>query len=548
MCICRSSDFLVITFRNVSLIYPNSLRTVLDGLSIEVKEGEMVLVIGHTGVGKSSLIKLVNGLIPHHTGGILSGEIEVAGRSTRSLKPGQLSDVVGIVGQNPANGFVADNVEDEIAFGLEAHGIAPDVMRKRVEEVLDLLSLTELRERSISTLSGGEQQRVAIGAALVLNPKVLLLDEPTSALDPIAAEEVLAIVYRLVHDLGLTVIIAEHRLERVIQFADRILLINEDGSAEIGETSAMLATSPIAPPLVKLSKVLGQEKVSLSVRELRRNTEELRKVLAGLTPHTSSPANSSPNKGAEVFSVRNLSAKYGSQDVLSNVSLSIHSGEVVALMGRNGAGKSTLLKSAVGLSPLTQGEVHVVGKDPRELHGKELISRVGYIPQEPNDLLYNQSVAAECEEADRDNQIPPGSTLKIFQSLMVIPSLSIHPRDLSEGQRLALALSIVLSSQPQLLILDEPTRGLDYEAKRELIRIVRNLPCGIFIASHDVELVAEIADRVIFLADGEIVAQGSTREVLTASPAFAPQVTKALAPQAWLTVSEVMSALESHHA
>ena len=269
MCICRSSDFLVITFRNVSLIYPNSLRTVLDGLSIEVKEGEMVLVIGHTGVGKSSLIKLVNGLIPHHTGGILSGEIEVAGRSTRSLKPGQLSDVVGIVGQNPANGFVADNVEDEIAFGLEAHGIAPDVMRKRVEEVLDLLSLTELRERSISTLSGGEQQRVAIGAALVLNPKVLLLDEPTSALDPIAAEEVLAIVYRLVHDLGLTVIIAEHRLERVIQFADRILLINEDGSAEIGETSAMLATSPIAPPLVKLSKVLGQKKVSLSVRELQ---------------------------------------------------------------------------------------------------------------------------------------------------------------------------------------------------------------------------------------------------------------------------------------
>jgi energy-coupling factor transporter ATP-binding protein EcfA2 len=541
--ICWSSDFLVITFRNVSLIYPNSLRTVLDGLSIEVKEGEMVLVIGHTGVGKSSLIKLVNGLIPHHTGGILSGEIEVAGRSTRSLKPGQLSDVVGIVGQNPANGFVADTVEDEIAFGLEAHGIAPEIMRKRVEEVLDLLSLTDLRERSLSTLSGGEQQRVAIGAALVLNPKVLLLDEPTSALDPIAAEEVLAIVYRLVHDLGLTVIIAEHRLERVIQFADRILLINEDGSAEIGETAAMLATSPIAPPLVKLAKVLGQEKVSLSVRELRRSTEELRNALANLTPKETLPA-----IGEEVFSVRNLSAKYGSDDVLSNVSLSIHTGEVVALMGRNGAGKSTLLKSSVGLSPITQGEVKVVGKDPRELHGKDLISRVGYIPQEPNDLLFNQSVSAECEQADRDNQIPPGSTLKIFQSLIAIPSLSMHPRDLSEGQRLALALSIVLSSKPHLLILDEPTRGLDYEAKRELIRIVRDLPCGIFIASHDVELVAEIADRVIFLADGEIVAQGSTREVLTASPAFAPQVTKALAPQAWLTVSEVMSALESHHA
>lgn len=541
----------MISFRNVSLIYPNSLRTVLDGLSIEVNEGEMVLVIGHTGSGKSSLIKLVNGLVPHHTGGILSGEIEVAGRSTRSLKPGQLSDVVGIVGQSPAHGFVADIVEDEIAFGLEAHGVAPEVMRKRVEEVLDLLSLTELRDRSISSLSGGEQQRVAIGAALVLNPKVLLLDEPTSALDPIAAEEVLAIVYRLVHDLGLTVIIAEHRLERVIQFADRILLINEDGSAEIGDTATMLASSPIAPPLVNLAKVLGQEKISLSVRELRRNTEELRNVLTNLQPKIV-PANS----GSEIFTLNNVSATYDEKSVLTNVSLAIHSGEVVALMGRNGAGKSTLLKCAVGLTPITRGEVQVCGRDPRELNGRELISRVGYIPQEPDDLLYNQSVADECRQADLDNNVAAGTTLNIFKSLMTLPSLSIHPRDLSEGQRLGLALSIVLAAQPQLLILDEPTRGLDYEAKRELIRIVRSLArddgsqqrhCGIFIASHDVELVAEIADRVIFLADGEILSQGSTRDVLTSSPAFAPQVTKALSPQPWLTVGEVEAALEGRN-
>ena len=541
----------MITFRNVSLIYPNSLTTVLHGLSLEVNEGEMVLVIGHTGAGKSSLIKLVNGLIPHHTGGILSGEIEVAGRSTRTLKPGQLSDVVGIVGQNPINGFVADIVEDEIAFGLEAHGVAADVMRKRVEEVLDLLSLTELRDRSIASLSGGEQQRVAIGAALVLNPKVLLLDEPTSALDPIAAEEVLAIIYRLVHDLGLTVIIAEHRLERVIQFADRILLIHKDGSAEIGDTATMLSKSPIAPPLVNLAKVLGQEKISLTIRELRRNTEKLRDALSRIHPK-----NSPPTVGTEIFTLKNVSASYDTTSILRNVSLAIHSGEVVALMGRNGAGKSTLLKCAVGLTPITNGHVRVCNRDPRELVGKELISRVGYIPQEPSDLLYNQSVAEECRQADIDNNVEAGTTLNIFTSLMTLPSLSIHPRDLSEGQRLGLALSIVLAAQPQLLILDEPTRGLDYEAKRELIRIVRNLAhgenshqshCGIFIASHDVELVAEIADRVIFIADGEILSYGSTREVLTSSPAFAPQVTKALSPQHWLTVGEVEAALGGEH-
>ena len=246
----------MITFSNVSLIYPNSERTIIENASFSVTEGEFVLLMGHTGAGKSSVLRLINGLVPHHTGGILSGEISVAGRSTRLMKPGELADVVGIVGQNPMNGFVSDLVEDEIAFGLETLGVPSDVMRKRVEEVLDLLALVQLRRRQISELSGGEQQRVAIAAALVTNPKVLLLDEPTSALDPIAAEEVLSILHRLVHDLGLTVIVAEHRLERVIQFVDRIILVHGDGTLELGSTTEILQTSPIAPPLVELAKSL----------------------------------------------------------------------------------------------------------------------------------------------------------------------------------------------------------------------------------------------------------------------------------------------------
>ena len=535
----------MISFRNVSLIYPNSLRTVFADLSFDVHEGELVLVIGHTGVGKSSLIKLINGLVPHHTGGILSGEITVAGRSTRTLKPGQLADVVGIVGQNPAHGFVTDGVEDEIAFSLEMQGIAPEVMRKRVEEVLDLLSLTHLRQRHLSSLSGGEQQRVAIGAALVLHPKVLLLDEPTSALDPIAAEEVLAIIHRLVHDLGLTVIISEHRLERVIQFADRILIIDDEGCAKIGDPAEILAHSPIAPPLVELSNALKLETVALSVRDIRRNSETLRQTLASLPL---------PQKihqtGTCVFELTKVVASYESDRILNEVSLAIHYGEVVAVMGRNGAGKSTLLRSSVGQSPIISGTATVCGKDPRALHGRSLIEYVGYIPQEPGDLLYHQTVSQECAAADKSTGAPIGTTEKIYRSLMKIPHGNVHPRDLSEGQRLGLALSLVLAARPQLLVLDEPTRGLDYEAKRNLISIIRDLAysneyrCGIVIATHDVELVAEIADRTIFLADGSIVAEGETRDILTASPAFAPQVTKALSPQHWLTVSEVTHALE----
>jgi energy-coupling factor transport system ATP-binding protein len=202
----------MIKFSNVSLIYPQSTKTVLEDLSCEIQEGEMVLVMGATGSGKSSLLRLVNGLVPHHTGGILAGDIEVDGISTRSVRPGSLAHLVGIVGQNPINGFVTDIVEEELAFGMESLNIPHDVMRKRIEEVLDLLGLHAVRNRNIATLSGGEQQRLAIGTALVMNPKVLVLDEPTSALDPIAAEEVLSVLHRLAHDLSVTVIIAEHRL------------------------------------------------------------------------------------------------------------------------------------------------------------------------------------------------------------------------------------------------------------------------------------------------------------------------------------------------
>ena len=531
----------MITFRNVSLIYPNSERTIVEDASFDVQEGEFVLLMGLTGAGKSSVLKLINGLVPHHTGGILSGEISVAGRSTRALKPGELADVVGIVGQNPVHGFVSDIVEEEIAFGLETLGIAPEVMRKRVEEVLDLLALTPLRRRVISELSGGEQQRVAIASALVTNPKVLLLDEPTSALDPIAAEEVLSILHRLVHDLGLTIIVAEHRLERVIQFVDRIILVHGDGTLELGSADEVLKDSPIAPPLVELARALKLPTIPLSIREFRKIAPTIQAAL-------NISSNDLHKVGEPVLQVKNLSASYEdshSMYALSDINLDLHAGEVVALMGRNGAGKTTLLKCAVGQAPIINGSIEVLGRDPRTFTDQELITFVGYVPQEPSDLLYGQSVEEECALADQDNKVKSGSTLKIYSELMNIPSLSAHPRDISEGQRLGLALSIILSAQPKIVILDEPTRGLDYEAKRVLVQNLKDIAHrqkrAVFISTHDVELVAEVADRVVFLADGEVIADGTTRQVLTASPAFAPQVSKALPQSTWLTVAEVES-------
>lgn len=529
----------MIKFHEVSLIYPNSAQTIIEDLSFQVEEGEFVLVIGHTGAGKSSILRLINGLVPHHTGGILSGEIEVAGRSTRLLKPGQLADIVGIVGQNPINGFVCEIVEDEIAFTLETLGMPREAMRKRVEEVLDLLALNPLRRREISTLSGGEQQRVAIAAALVTQPKVLLLDEPTSALDPIAAEDVLSILHRLVHDLGLTVVLAEHRLERVIQFADRILLIRGE-QTEIGQAREILARSPIAPPLVELARAVGAPEIALSIREFRKNAPEI-------SPRNGS---NSARSGQPLAALERVCAAYETEDgrfALRDISLEILSGEVVALMGRNGAGKSTLLRSLVGLAPITSGSIYVIGKDPAKFNPKELIHSVGYVPQEPSDLLISDSVYRECHQADLDNQVPAGTTLDIYRSIMTVSDEHAHPRDLSEGQRLGLALSICLSAQPKLIVMDEPTRGLDYEAKRALVAQLTSIAAqgrAVLLATHDVELVAELADRVIFIADGELIADGEAREVLLSSPAFAPQVAKAFPNHGWLTVKEISEALK----
>ncbi len=530
----------MINFSRVSLVYPTSTKTILEDLSFEIAEGEMVLVIGSTGTGKSSLLRLINGLVPHHTGGILAGDISVDGISTQLVRPGELAHLVGIVGQNPAQGFVTDIVEEELAFGMEALNIAPDVMRKRVEEILDLLALAHLRNRAISTLSGGEQQRVAIGSALVMNPKVLVLDEPTSALDPIAAEEVLSILHRLVHDLSLTVVIAEHRLERVIGFADRIIHIAGDGSAEINLPEAILKRSDIAPPIVHLARALGLSDVGLSVRDVRRMTEKIR--VSGKDIQREAQ-----QLGEMTISTKNLSLTYGEKKALSDVTTQIYSGEIVALMGRNGAGKSSLLTTLVGINKLSSGSSEICGIKSLDLKGQIRRETVGFIPQEPSDLLYGQSVFSECQQADKDNQSIAGSTFALLKR--IVPSINpeTHPRDLSEGQRLALALAIVISAQPKVLILDEPTRGLDYQSKALLISLLKNfakeLNCSVLIATHDVELVAELCDRVIFLAEGEVVADGPTLDILLSSPAFAPQVAKVMSPRPWLTVSDVLRAV-----
>ncbi|MFF4247374.1 ABC transporter ATP-binding protein [Streptomyces sp. NPDC001822] len=568
----------MIRFEQVSVRYEDSAQPTLSGVDLTVPEGELVLVVGPSGVGKSTLLGAVSGLVPHFTGGVLTGRVTVGGRDTRTHKPRELADLVGTVGQDPLAHFVTDTVEDELAYGMESLGLAPDVMRRRVEETLDLLGLADLRDRPIATLSGGQRQRVAIGSVLTPHPRVLVLDEPTSALDPAAAEDVLAVLQRLVHDLGTTVLMAEHRLERVVQYADQVLLLPSPGAAPLmGPPAEIMALSPVRPPVVALGRLMGWDPLPLSVRDARRRAADLRERLSGVEPPSPpgpvasavvplpSPAparpgfldrllgrrppdaQAGPPPGAPVTLTEGLGVRRGRVQALRGVTLSFAPGETVALMGRNGAGKSTLLTTLVGMTEPTTGSVLVGGVRPSRTPPRDMVRRVGLVPQEPRDLLYADTVAAECAAADSDAGAPGGTCRALVSELLPGVRDDVHPRDLSEGQRLALALALVLTARPPLLLLDEPTRGLDYAAKARLVGVLRRLAAGghaIVLATHDVELAADLAHRVVILADGEVVADGPTRQVVVSSPAFAPQTAKILAPRAWLTVAQVRAALD----
>jgi energy-coupling factor transport system ATP-binding protein len=533
----------VIRFESVTATYPDASEPALSDVTLDVAAGQLCLVVGSTGSGKSTLLRCVNGLMPHFTGGTLRGVVTVAGRDTRTHRPRELADVVGYVGQDPLAGFVTDTVEDELAYGMESLGVAAATMRRRVEETLDLLGLADVRNRPLLTLSAGQQQRVAIGSVLVMHPQVLVLDEPTSALDPPAAEEVLAALTRLVHDLGVTVLVAEHRLERVVQYADVVVHVpGRAAPVEAGRPADVMRTSPVAPPVVRLGRKHGWLPLPLSVRDARTAAAPLRAALADLAPQL--PAQVPP--GPDVATAAKLTVDYDGVVALRAVDVRVRAGEIVAVMGRNGAGKSSLLAAFAGLQRPAGGGVEVGGAAPSSLPANEAVRRVGLIPQQPADLLWADSVARECAGADRDAGLDPGTTASLLHDLAGHLDPDQHPRDLSEGQRLSLALAVVLAAAPPLLLLDEPTRGLDYEAKERLVTMLRRLASdgrAIVFATHDVELVAEVATRVVVLADGDIVSDGPVETVVTESPAFAPQVAKILAPQRFLTVASVEAAL-----
>jgi energy-coupling factor transporter ATP-binding protein EcfA2 len=536
----------MIRFERVTYTYPDRGHPALRDVILDIPEGLFTLVIGPSGAGKSTLLRCINGLVPHFSGGRLQGSIGVNGLDPVQANPQVMSRHVGFVFQDPEAQFVVDRVEDEIAFALENAALPAQEMRVRVEEALDLLDLAPLRDRDLETLSGGERQRVAIAAALALHPRILVLDEPTSQLDPKSAEDVLHSLVRLNSDLGLTVVLAEHRLERVLPFVDHLVVLSESGTvAASGPPREVLHEIALTPPLVTLGKALGWDPLPLTIKEGRRFSRRV------ALPAPRSEPRRSPRLASEPYlQARDVMVGYNGRAVLHDVDLDVWPGEIVVLMGRNGSGKTTLLKSMVGLLPARQGRLLVAGQEVARRDVAEVCRQVGYLPQDPNALLFADSVLQELLITLRNHGLeadPPVPPEQLLERLGLDDKRDAYPRDLSAGERQRVALGAITVTKPGALLLDEPTRGLDYGAKRvltDLLRGWRDEGMAILMVTHDVELAAATADRVLLMSQGEIIAAGAPVQVLGASPLFAPQVARLFPNSGWLTAGEALSGLE----
>jgi energy-coupling factor transport system ATP-binding protein len=501
----------VLELRDFTYTYPGARQAAVEGVSLTIEPGELVVLAGASGSGKSTLLRAGSGLVPHFHGGSFGGCVVVAGMDTREHRPGELAASVGTLFQDPETQVVMGTVRAELAFGLENRGWTGAEVARGVEEAALALGIAHLLDRPTAELSGGELQRVALGAALAGTPQLILLDEPTSQLDPVAGDELIASLRRLNEDRDVAIVLAEHRLERCLGLADRVIalergrIVCDAGPEEF--LSWSLASAPsLATPGAQLLSGLGLRPAA-GVKCARAALR-----VAGLDPegHAAEPGRLPDAPGAAATPALNLERVWhelrDGPAILRSASLSIAAGEKVALMGRNGAGKSTLLRHAACLMRPTRGKVNAGG-------------RVALLLQNPTDYLVHDTVAHESS-----------ATARAAVGLSVDPQR--HPRDLSGGEKQRLALAIVLGDPddepPAVLCLDEPTRGMDRGAKDELAALLRRLAPAVLVATHDPEFVAAFADRVVLLADGAAIADGSASEVLCGGTYFATETARIL--------------------
>jgi energy-coupling factor transport system ATP-binding protein len=502
----------ILSLESVSYSYPGAEHPALVDVNLQVAEGELVVLAGLSTSGKSTLLGIASGIVPHFHGGTFAGRAEVCGLDLRDAGPAQLAAHVGTLFQDPETQVVMGSVRAELAFPLENRGYDSVGVARSVEEVSLALGIESLLGRETATLSGGELQRVALGAALAGRPRLLVLDEPTSQLDPVAGDELLGLLRRLNEEWGTTILLAEHRLERCLAAADRVIALERGRIVCDAPPSEFLDwahdNSPaLETPGARLLASLGLEPAPAGVKAARATLRSHHLLPASEEPPAAQPPRRRRrrNRGALLDLARVWHELPAGRAILAAVSLSVEPGELIVLLGRNGAGKSTLLRHAAGLLKPTLGRVAAAG-------------HVALLLQNPGAYFVHDRVGDELAAVS-------------LEAAGLASLGDAHPRDLSGGERQRLALAIVGADAASVLCLDEPTRGMDRQAKAELAGHLRERAAsgvGVIIATHDPEFAASFATRAILMADGRVIADAPPASILSGGWYFATETARIL--------------------
>ena len=508
--------------KDLTFTYPNCARPAIEGVTFQVEKGEFLVVCGPTGCGKSTLLRLLKReLAPL---GELYGGITVDGVPQGDLSDREAACRIGYVMQRPEQQLVTDKVWHELAFGLENMGLPQPVIARRVAEMAAYFGIEGWFDKAVDTLSGGQKQLLNLAAVMVMQPEILILDEPTAQLDPIAAADFIATVRKVNRELGLTVILTEHRLEEVIPVCDRLLVLQNgrvlDWDApravvsRAADNADLLCFMPAAARL--FHAVQGQGECPLDVREGRSFVESL--GCTGALPEEGSfPATEAALTFDDVY------FRYGRDlpDVLRGMRFTVRTGEICCILGGNGSGKSTTLSVAAGLNRAYSGTVKVFGKKLKEYKNQSLYRNcLTLLPQDVQRVFLHHTVREELAECGVAAELLPFD---------FAPLMNKHPYDLSGGEQQLLALAKVLATQPRLLLLDEPTKGIDAAAKMRLIGVLKALKIQgmtLVIVTHDVEFAAECADRCCFMFRGQIVSSGTPRACFSQNSFYTTAVSR----------------------
>jgi energy-coupling factor transporter ATP-binding protein EcfA2 len=540
----------IIQLKNLSYAYPTLTPDhdpvwVLDGVDLSVESGEFIAVMGITGGGKSTLCLAFNGIVPHSLGGTIGGEVLINSLNSKQQTVADLSQTVGLVFQRPETQLFNMTVEAEIAFGLETLGLPPAEIEQRIDWALDIVGMTGFRPRSPFELSGGQKQRIAIAAILALKPPVLVLDEPTANLDPVGKREVFAAVDRLRQQEGITIIMVSHESEQIAAFADRVVVIDAGKIATDGPPSTVFSPAIQlqniglnVPQVSQLADQLNDKfKTNLQFAHFEDGVEKLQKMVTGqqlafknevVSPESPSSLNNKERdekKERTLFSIQDLAFHYsGGSAALKDVSLQIHEGDFVAVLGQNGSGKTTLVKHLNGLLRPSHGRVWFNQKDVSTLSIAELARSIGFVFQNPDHMIFSPTVREEIAAGPQYLGLSDELIGERVEQMLTLFDLhqyaDLQPALLSFGLRRKVSVAAVVAMQTTVLILDEPTSGLDQRSTAEMMKLLGQLHQQgrtIIMITHDMNVVAEHIPSVVLMHAGQNIFGGTT-ENLFAQP------------------------------